>query len=120
MCPSRALVVLLAAVTLAGCSGGKTPGASATPTGTPSHTANVADVAYLAAVRPSIQGSTDADLIALGHKACTSFAESGAATQLQVVEEFTGLGFSSAAAAAITTAAVTSYCPEYKDNLATP
>lgn len=76
----------------------------------------MADVAYLAAVRPQVQGSTDADLIALGRKACASFAESGAATALQVTDEFVGQGFTSAAAAAITTAAVTSYCPEYRDD----
>lgn len=111
---SLAILGLLAVATLAGCSNDPAEPAAAT---TPSHTTSVSDVAYLAAVRPQVQGSADADLIALGRKACASFAESGAATGLQVTSEFVDQGFSSAAAAAITTAAVTSYCPEYKDNL---
>ena len=96
---------------LTGCSSAPQPAATSTST---SHTANVADVAYLAAVRPSVQGSTDADLIALGKQACTDL---DTATVLDVAAGLQSKGMSTAASASIATAAIAAYCPQHKDKL---
>lgn len=91
-------------------------GAPAATTGT-TKAASTADVAYLAAVRPHLQGSSDADVISLGHKACDALTDK---TGLDVASDLTTQGFSTDAAAAITAGAVQTYCPEHKDKLATP
>jgi predicted small lipoprotein YifL len=102
-------VALLAA--LAGCSSNAP---AATPAAATTTKPSTSDVAYLAAVRPHVQGSTDADLIALGHTACASMAKT---TVLDETQRFVYQGFTADAAAAITTAAVSAYCPEYSAQL---
>ena len=108
----RTAPVIAATLLLAACSTpAQTPQASASST-TTAHT--TADIAYLAAVRPSVQGSTDADLIQLGKDACTHLDGS---TILDVADGLTRQGFTTAAAAAVTTAAIPAYCPQHKDML---
>jgi hypothetical protein len=107
----RTAPVIAATLLLAACS---TP-TQTTKVPTSSTTAHtMADIAYLAAVRPKVQGSSDADLIQLGKDACTHLDGS---TILDVADGLTRQGFTTAAAAAITTAAIPAYCPQHKDQL---
>jgi hypothetical protein len=106
----RTAPVIVATLLLAACSTpAQTPKAS---TSTTAHT--TADIAYLAAVRPQVQGSSDADLIGLGKQACGHL---DGATMLDVASNLTRQGFTSGAAAAIVTAAIPAYCPQHKDKL---
>jgi hypothetical protein len=108
----RTAPVIAAALLLAACS---TPAQTHTASTTSTTTAHsTADIAYLAAVRPQVQGSTDADLIRLGKDACTHLDGS---TMLDVAGSLTRQGFTSGAAAAIVTAAIPAYCPQHKDML---
>ena len=107
----RTAPVIAATLLLAACSTpAQTPKASTSSTTT--HT--TADIAYLAAVRPQVQGSSDADLIQLGKQACGHLDGS---TMLDVASNLTRQGFTSGAAAAIVTAAIPAYCPQHKDML---
>jgi hypothetical protein len=106
----RGTLTLAALLTLTACSAAPAPKATTSSTSS----VNAADVAYLAAVRPSVQGSTDADLIALGKQACTHLDGN---TLFDVMDNLVSKGFTSAAAAAITTAAIPAYCPQHKDKL---
>ena len=109
----RTAPVIAATLLLAACSTPtQTPRASTSSSTTTAHT--TADIAYLAAVRPTVQGSTDADLIRLGKEACPHLDGN---TILDVADGLTRQGFTTAAAAAITTAAIPAYCPQHKDQL---
>jgi hypothetical protein len=108
----RPVAVLAAILTLAACS--NTPAHQASTSSATRATHSTADIAYLAAVRPSVQGSTDADLIGLGKHACDLLDGN---TLLDVADGLTRQGFSTAAAVAITTAAIPAYCPQHKDKL---
>ena len=107
----RGTLALALIVTLTACSSGQPPKAATTTT---KHTASVADIGYLAAVRPSVQGSTDADLIALGKKTCGWLDGNNI---FDVMDHLTSEGMSTEAASAITTAAIPAYCPQHKDKL---
>src|SRR5690348_10135442 len=111
MTSMRPVAVLAAILTLAACS--NTPAQPSTSRATTA-THSTADIAYLAAVRPSVQGSTDADLIGLGKHACDLLDGN---TLLDVADGLTRQGLTTAAAAAITTAAIPAYCPQHKDKL---
>jgi hypothetical protein len=107
----RTAPVIAATLLLAACS---TPAQTHT-TSTSSTTAHtMADIAYLAAVRPQVQGSSDADLIGLGKHACSLLAGN---PLVDVADSLTRQGFTTAAAAAIVTAAIPAYCPQHKDML---
>lgn len=108
----KTAVTCVALLLLAGCSGAPAPGTKASTSQTP--TVNVADVAFLAEVRPQIQGSSDAILVKLGHDACAAM---GSKPMLDVASDLVDKGFSTGASAAIATKAVSSYCPQYKDQL---
>jgi len=104
----------VAVLALAGC-GSSAPVAKVAPATTP--TTNVSDIAFLAAVRPSIQGSSDAAIIQLGHDACASM--DGGKTINDVASDFHSKGFTTDAAAAVPVYAITAYCPQHED-LKTP
>jgi len=104
----------VAVLALAGC-GSSAPVAKVAPTATP--TINMADVAFLTAIRPSIQGSSDAALIQLGHDACVSM--DGGKTINDVASDFVGKGFTTDVASAVPVYAITAYCPQHED-LKTP
>lgn len=107
------------ALLLAGCSAAP----QAAPTSTTTHTASAADIGYLAKVRPAIQGSSDADLISLGKQACDQLDRvkvDNDAAVLDTAQALIDKGISTAGAAAIVTAAIPAYCPQYKAALPTP
>lgn len=103
-------IVLLA--TLTACGQAQPAAESSTPSS--SHTANTADIAYLAAVRPHLQGSSDSDVIQLGHQACASLDNH---TALETAGNLTDQGLTTESAAAIVAAAVQAYCPQHKDSM---
>ena len=108
----RTAPVIAATLLLAACSTPTQTPQAPTSSTTTAHT--TADIAYLAAVRPTVQGSTDADLIGLGKHACSLLDGN---PLVDVADSLTRQGFTTAAAAAITTAAIPAYCPQHKDML---